>query len=391
MSIGQPPVFVVPGASTGRGDAGLRMAKRTASRTRPAVRQNEVVAALLERIVSGALAPSARVPTRTELMAEFDVSSITLQRAFDDLAELGLIVACGSQGTFVADRLPHRHGIALLFPTAPGRDGRWSRFYRGLEREAGRLAGESGLDITCWNALVEGSRGPEHERLEAFLAKRLFAGVIFAYNPAFHGEGSLYLANPLPRVAIADPAPEGTQPVVLDGISYADRLVAILRQHGRTRVAIIAAASWPGEGFIARLRSEGFDVRPQWVQSLDLKYPEKASAPTRLLFAPWASERPDALLIVDDHFEEPVIAGLLAEGVHIGRDVTVVAHANFPRDTRSPDDPVIRIGYHAGEILARSIEALMAAGGARTTGRGPIAIPAHVEGDAVDTTVHHLH
>ncbi len=166
------------------------------------------------------------------------------------------------------------------------------------------------------------------------------------------------------------PRPQGTQPVVLDGTSYADRLVAILRQHRRTRVAFIAAASWPGEGFVARLRSEGFDVRPQWVQALDLKYPEKASAPTRLLFAPWARERPDALLIVDDHFEEPVIAGLLAEGGHVGRDVTVVVHANFPRDTRTPDDPVIRIGYHAGEILARSIEALIAAGAARRARTG---------------------
>lgn len=55
-----------------------------------------------EKIVSGKLRPTDRIPSEQELMDEFKVSKITVKNALSELADEGLVVRIQGKGTFVA-------------------------------------------------------------------------------------------------------------------------------------------------------------------------------------------------------------------------------------------------------------------------------------------------
>jgi DNA-binding LacI/PurR family transcriptional regulator len=349
-------------------------------RQRPALRQDEVVDALQRRITGGALEPGDAVPTRAALMAEFGVSSITLQRAFDRLAALGLVVARGPQGTFVAERPPHLHRFALVFHSAPAADGTWSRFYRALDAQAHRLR-QDGIDLRCWYGAADDEAAPALAELEGLAARGALAGIVFAYRPPHvHGPGSPLMAGAVPRAAITSQPLAGVAAIRLDRESFIDHLVARLRAAGKRRIAVIATATYleaHGAHLGERLRTAGFDLRPQWLLGADMAYPHTATALVRLLFAPWAMERPDALFIADDNLEEAAVGGLLAEGVRVGRDLAVFAHGNFPLGAAS-QLPITRIGYHAAAVLGAALGALRDQRGRPVA---DVAVAASVEGE----------
>lgn len=317
-------------------------------------------------------------------MAEFDVSSVTLQRACDDLAEMGLVVARGPAGTFVAERPPHLQRYALLFPNAPAPDGTWSRFYRALESEAIRLVHDRSIEVVCGYELEDRPQSDANQRLVRLAKEGMFAGMLFAYRPELATPDSPLLNAPVAKAAIGVSGLPSIASLRLDQESYAARLHGVLRARGAQRVAVIAGASllaMRGAALADGLRAAGFDTRPAWMLGVDLDHPSAATALPRLLFAPWCNERPDALVIADDHLEEAVIAGLLAEGVRVGSDLTVVVHANFPRGAASLL-PVLRIGYHARSVLDSAIALLDARRRDWPDGPDDVAVPACMEGES---------
>jgi len=82
----------------------------TALDHRPQYRQIE--AALRRRIAS--LQPGARLPSDTQLRAEFGVSRMTARNAMQQLAEDGLIERQPGRGSFVADAPAHRQANRLM-------------------------------------------------------------------------------------------------------------------------------------------------------------------------------------------------------------------------------------------------------------------------------------
>jgi DNA-binding LacI/PurR family transcriptional regulator len=67
------------------------------------------------------------------------------------------------------------------------------------------------------------------------------------------------------------------------------------------------------------------------------------------------SERPDALLILDDNLVEHATAGLIAAGVRVPEDLDVVAHCNFPWPTPSVL-PLTRIGFNNTEVVRHCVD-----------------------------------
>lgn len=75
----------------------------SASTAIPAALYQQVKDHVLRQIADGTLAPGARVPSELELVQEFGVARMTVNRALRELAEQGLIVRVAGVGSFVAE------------------------------------------------------------------------------------------------------------------------------------------------------------------------------------------------------------------------------------------------------------------------------------------------
>jgi DNA-binding LacI/PurR family transcriptional regulator len=92
---------------------------------------------------------------------------------------------------------------------------------------------------------------------------------------------------------------------------------------------------------------------PRWRQIVSMSNPDGARLAVELLMAD--RERPDALLINDDNFVEPAVAGLVAAGVRVPEELTVVGHANFPLPPPKAL-PVRLLGYDQRAMLRAAID-----------------------------------
>src|SRR5262245_45736692 len=83
-------------------------------------KQATILKDLRRKIVTALLGQGARLPTRFQLLAEYQVSMSTVQGALDRLVEDGFVVPRGRAGTFVSPRPPHLCRYGLVFPSHPG-------------------------------------------------------------------------------------------------------------------------------------------------------------------------------------------------------------------------------------------------------------------------------
>jgi DNA-binding LacI/PurR family transcriptional regulator len=327
---------------------------------RPAGKQDAILDELRASIIDQSYAPGSRLPTRSALQRRFDASSNTIQRALDRLIADGFAVARGRHGTFVVAHPPHASHYGLVFPAQPGAPG-WVRFWTALVNEAHALSRAGAPTVSVYFGLDEHHDSPSHQRLAHDIAARRFAGLIFASTP-FHLQGTPALTAPgLPRAAITVGREQSDViPLVLDQRGFIDLALDHFKASGRTRIALLCATGqtttwlrrWH-EGLGAR----GLRTRPYWTLSFDPASPAGAQGVAHLLMQPNQHERPDALLISDDNLVDPATAGLVAAGLRVPDDCTVVAHCNFPWPAPSAL-PVRRLGYDARRLLDEAIAAI---------------------------------
>lgn len=298
-----------------------------------------------------------RLPIRTELQRRFGASCITIQRVIDRFVFEGLLETRGSQGTFVAARPPHLHRIALIFPFGPQADGHWKGYYRALHNAAEELRRE-GHDLQI--ILAEEHRHPTAAFASVQEACRdgLIAGLIFASPPEVWA-GMPIADAPIARVGLSYTQRSDVARVHPDHDSFIQRAALILAARGCRRPALIANVETTQtpvvvERWLRYFADAGIPLRPQWLLGCPLEWPRSAAGMARLLCAPWACERPDGLLVADDAFEEPVLAGLMSEGVRVGTDMRVVCLANFPLASGAAL-PVIRLGFDIAALLRHAL------------------------------------
>jgi DNA-binding LacI/PurR family transcriptional regulator len=327
---------------------------------RPAGKQEAILAELRARIIDRSHPPGSRLPTRSALQRRYDASSNTIQRALDRLIADGFAVARGRHGTFVVEHPPHTSHYGLLFPLQRGAPG-WVRFWTALVNEAHVLSRGGAPTVSVYFGLDEPHDSPSHQRLARDIAAQRFAGLVFASTP-FNLLGTPALTAPgLARAAIMTGREQPDLiPLVLDQRGFIDQALDHFKARGRTRVAVLCAAGQTSawlrrwhEGLAAR----GLRTRPYWVQSFDPASPAGAQGVAHLLMQPNQLERPDALLISDDNLVDPACAGLVAAGLRVPDDCTVVAHCNFPWPAPGTL-PVRRLGYDARRLLGEAIAAI---------------------------------
>lgn len=318
------------------------------------------------QIIRGALCPGAAIPSHLSLAKRYGISTVAVQNGLNALSSQGFVEARPRVGTFVAKNPPHLNDYALVFcsdpalaPPASGRS--WTRYHVALTNEALRLQKETGKRILHFHGIDEHADSEDRVRLESYVESQRVAGIIFTTAP-FLLRGSPILTQPgIPRVAVSSAPEPGVDMLVVnyDFTLWYAKALDFLAGQGRRRVATLGLSSATGhhlmmEACLRRLLPErGMLTKSRWLQLASIRNPDTARRICELLMAD--HERPDGLLITDDNFVEPALAGIAAAGIRMPEDLDIVAHANFPW-TPSLALSARLLGYDIGSVLRTCIE-----------------------------------
>ena len=148
-------------------------------------KQAQVGAALRERIVSGAYPPGSAIPTRSQLMAEFRVSVVTIQKAVDHLERDGFIQSKWGSGTFVADHPPHLSRYAIAFPSRPDGVQGWTDWWTILRQAAATIArSEPEKKFVTYYEITGHADVEDYQRSSPTPWEQRLAGIIMLSAPA---------------------------------------------------------------------------------------------------------------------------------------------------------------------------------------------------------------
>lgn len=342
-------------------------------------------------IVGGIYQPGSRLPMRSEIESAADASWVTIQRAFDRLKANGDVRSVKGQGTFVTDRPPCLFRYGVIFPARPPE--KPSLYIEAVQQAAEELTRRGPVEFRlyrqAYDYLTGEATGEAYAELEKDVQNLSLAGLIFARHPSPVSDHSFYTQTALPRFAFSTDPPGfpavggidmgGTRDMVEKGLRY-------LAGQGKHRVgALVPGARFGNENrrhLMEATAEAGMEIRRYWVQSPHVEEPDWTANSAELLMRLPPEDRPNGLLIMDDHLVCPAAKGLRAAGVRVPEDVTVLAHCNFPRVT-CPDLPFIRLGYDLREALAKAV-AWLRKRAARAEIPARSKLPARFEADLLD-------
>jgi DNA-binding LacI/PurR family transcriptional regulator len=319
-------------------------------------------------MVSGQLKPGERIPTHETLERRLHVQSPTVRAAMDVLRAEGFIESRHRRGTFVSERPPYLYQYGLVFwsdPKAPYAEQYWSRYFQALTLAATEFERTSGKRVLLFHGVDWHTDSPDRQRLIEHMETQRLAGVVFANVPMFLEHSPILELPGIPRVAFqAGAGHPNVRTVNFDGQQWFDRALDDCLARGHRRVALIeygGGAKGIAERFRAGVARRGMTTLPRWRQIVSMSNPDGARLAVELLMAD--RERPDALLINDDNFVEPAVAGLVAAGVRVPacgescrtEDVAVVGHANFPMPP-SKALPVHLLGYDQRVMFRAAVD-----------------------------------
>jgi DNA-binding LacI/PurR family transcriptional regulator len=293
------------------------------------------------------------------LATTFDVSSVTVQRALDELAVDGFVHARRGLGTFVAAHPPHLSTYALLTPTLLHGERR-SLFYEAWERAADQFQQQSHCRLPVFQFGHLNAQDTEYHRLLRAIRRRAMAGIIFAHHP-FEFAGTPVLETPgLPKVAVMKGNFANVAQVEVGYDAWFDAAAKYLLERGRRRIAWIGGTNTSAAEThlrVARLREMGLEVPSEMVHGLDPAFTYWAGSLVQLILRADPARRPEAILISDDNLVEATTAALREAGVRVPTDLMVVAHANLPYPPRALV-PVMYLGPRVDHLLTICIDAI---------------------------------
>jgi len=323
------------------------------NRRRPPVKRERIVRHLRGLIVSGKLAPGARMPTHKELARRFDAEIQTVCDVMRVLSEDGFIETRKRKGSFVVPHPPHLAQFAFAYPFNP--DVMPSQFYRAIHDEAARWQNPERRVLSFYD-VEKPLMGGTYERLLRLAESHRLAGLIFAANPfqLRFAKSPLVTMPDLPRVVIETAPDAGGFPSVYPDLdAFLPKAFEHLAARGCRRVAVVqmaGAGSMPVPELTripALAANVGLTVKAEWLQAATPSTGPWLGQLGRLLMCGKPGERPDGLVIADDNLVPDLTAGVAESGAH---DLAVVAHTNFPHPTPSAI-PAARLGYDVANLV----------------------------------------
>jgi len=313
---------------------------------------------LRKEIIEGRLPPGGRLPTQVQLVDQFRVSGVTIQRALDRLIREGFICTRGRNGTFVTNHPPHLFSYGVVFRDQH-RAGR-SRYHEMLEAQALRLQRSGDRKVTIFNGITGHEDTEASRQLLRLVRSHQLAGLILIDGDTFNDTPLLDEAG-IFRAAIMSRKVEslGCPIIFPDMTGMVDLALDTLVARGRKRIATLITVPVHlliGDYLRNAMQARGINTFDRWNQIVPHDVPEAIRNNVLMLMSAGA-ERPDGLFIVDDNLAEGASSGLIAAGVKVPDDIEVVAHCNFPGSAPAVL-PMQRVGFDTWQILETAVNVI---------------------------------
>ena len=314
-------------------------------------RFDQIAHAIRTDIAQRHLAPGTELPAREEYMRHHLASKATIQKALAVLVADGLIEVSRGRLTRVAAKPQHWNVYGIAFPDPFAGQQTRSRFYATVEDTFTKLVRETGGSVRIYHRISYDVDATEYARLVHDIEEGRLAGLILVHNSSSFSYRQVYpwQTMRLPVVGIG-----GESPCPADTFFDVDRAVFIetaldyLVGRRRRRLALLL----PGEESISGQFAKGLSARglkfiPEWILHVRR---EGVLNTVRLLAQ--GRDRPDGIVIADDHLTAPAVEGLRSLGLAIPADVDLVSSVNFPNLQRVPS-PVYWLGWDIPDLVRR--------------------------------------
>lgn len=313
---------------------------------------------LRKEIIEGKFPPGGRLPTQVQLVEQFRVSGVTIQRALDRLIREGFICTYGRNGTFVATHPPHLYSYGVVFRDEPA-VGR-SRYHQMLEAQALCLQRAGDRKVTIFNCITGHDDNEPSRQLLSMVRSHQMAGLLLIDGDTFRDTPLIDEAG-IFRCAIMSRKVDTLKcPIIYpDMTGMVDLALDTLIQRGRKRVATLITTGVHdevGEYLRKAMQERGITTYDRWNQIVPHNVFEGVRNNVLMLMHP-GQERPDGLFIVDDNLAEGASSGLVMAGVRVPQDVEVVAHCNFPWLAPSVL-PMQRVGFDTSQIMETAVNVI---------------------------------
>lgn len=326
---------------------------------------------LKSKIESGKLKVGDRLPPQSEIAEAYDVSLITIKKAFVDLNREGVIYSRVGKGTYISNRTTHVDfskcravGFVLRDLDSPF----FSRIVAGAEK---RLSQEK---FNCLLSSTAGKAEMEDSMIQHFLEIGV-SGLIIA------SMSREYMASPAIRSLEAEKFPYAVVSYMVDeDISYVgtdhEEGAFLATQHliklGYKKIGYINGIHDEGSSLLGELRKKGFLLA---LRKYNVEYHPEYEYRFRLC-SEWndyqsgydiglqfieTSEKPEAVFAFDDLSALGFQKAIIDNGFKVPQDVAIVGFDDIRRGGSAPvplttiHQPTYEIGQIAVDMVIKKI------------------------------------
>ncbi len=322
---------------------------------------NEVRREIRRRICSGVWPAGARLPTREALAELFAASPSTIQLAVRSLVEDGSVVTRKRGGAHVSAAPPECCRFALVLADHPVHaDQRPTYLIDCMAAATARIAElRPGWSMDCAPA--------EDPRLAEAVRRGALAGILYFgpphLAPAVAGSGI-----PLATFILPDQQPWAAVNIVIDNRVQLERSLRSHLARGRKRIAVLDNGGLITASTRSRplpeqfrhiadaVRAAGGMCEPSWILCVDPRNPVVAYQSSLLLLDRAPEQRPDALVLIDDHLLPPVLSAIRVLGLRIPADISVSVQAHHLPE--GAPDGCIRLGFDVPAFMTDIVDLL---------------------------------
>lgn len=192
------------------------------------------------------------------------------------------------------------------------------------------------------------------------------AGIVFCYSPHNLSGTDLLEERPVPAVCLSGGTGRWGPTVMVEKNRVLEGAVSCLVERHCHRLAWVMIMKYDPQwlrGALEELNDRyGFYTPPRWIHPMNQFHPKWVRHSLQTMLEAPAGERPDGLVIWDDHLIEPVAQALGEMEVEVPQELEVVGYWNFPLAYEG-QLPITRLGQDTQEQLRVALDVLRRARG----------------------------